>query len=102
MKIATDRAVSLGVIVTELVTNAFKYAYPAGVHGDIRIRLVCGDGVRCRLTVADDGIGWRGSGATRGSGLGSRIVHAMTSGLGTRLSYENVPAGTCAVLDFEL
>jgi two-component sensor histidine kinase len=100
VKIATDRAVSLGVIVTELVTNAFKYAYPQGIIGDIRITLAC-DGSGCRLEVADDGVGWTGTGRAQGSGLGTRIVAAMTSSLGTRITYRRPARGTTAVLEFE-
>lgn len=97
----TDKAISIGLIATELVTNALKYAYPAG-EGEVRISLSHAGG-KASLQVADDGIGWDGSGAIKGTGLGSKIVRAMAKSLGTELRYEDTGGrGTRAVMDLSL
>jgi two-component sensor histidine kinase len=101
VRVGTDKAVSVGVIVTELVTNAFKYAYPGNVLGDIRIRLSRRNDL-CRLEVEDDGVGFAPAGAPKGSGLGTRIVRAMTATLGTTIAYEPRPVGTRVVLTFSV
>jgi two-component sensor histidine kinase/CheY-like chemotaxis protein len=101
VEVATDKAVSLGVIVTELVTNAYKYAYPEGVTGEIRIT-ARRDGDSLRLTVSDDGVGWQGSGIPRGTGLGSRIVRAMASNLRAQIDYAQAEKGTAASIDIAL
>lgn len=96
--IATDKAVSVGMIVTELLTNAFKYAYPTDQKGEVRLSLRRVDDGSALLTVEDDGIGWNGTGVARGTGLGSRIVKAMASNLGASISYGDGIGGTCTQL----
>ncbi len=52
-----ERAVSLGLIINELVTNALKYAFPDGRSGTVTVSLYEVAGGRLRLRVADDGVG---------------------------------------------
>ncbi|MGV8856468.1 MAG: histidine kinase dimerization/phosphoacceptor domain -containing protein [Devosia sp.] len=97
--IATETAATLGVIVTELVTNALKYAYARDYPGEVRIGMSTTAGEHV-LTVEDDGVGYDGTGAPQGTGLGSRLVKAMASGLGGKVAYSRREQGTRVSLSF--
>ncbi len=102
MTVSTDQAVSIGVIVTELVTNAVKYAYGPGEAGEIRIILEPDpENGRALLTVEDDGPGL-GDAKPKGTGLGGKIVTAMASGLRSKVEYDPAHPGVRAQLAFDL
>jgi len=101
MRVDTDQAVSLGVVVTELVTNAVKYAYSPGGGGDIRVLLERQDETRAVLTVEDDGPGM-GDGKPKGTGLGGKIVSAMAHGLKSKLEIDPEHTGVRARMVFDL
>lgn len=102
ISLSADKAVSVGMIVTELVTNAFKYAYAPGQAGDIRVHLkMRGDG-EALLRVEDDGVGIDPQSAPKGTGLGSRIVKSMASTLGDGLHYLEGTHGTVAEVPLKL
>ena len=101
MRVSTDQAVSIGVIVTELVTNAVKYAYAAGEAGEIRVILAPDDSGRAILTVEDDGPGL-GDGKPKGTGLGGKIITAMASGLRSAVEFDGAHKGVRARLAFDL
>ena len=94
----TDASVTLGVVVTELVTNAFKYAYPDRA-GEIRVRLRRLDN-EVELVVEDDGIGRSESAPATGTGLGTRIINVMCASLGSEVTYRDRDPGTAARLVF--
>jgi len=102
IRVPTDKAVSIGVIVTELLTNAYKYAYPAGMRGEIRVILQKVGEDTVSLAVEDDGVGWKGTGATQGTGLGTRVVTAMAANLQSKVEYDTGVEGTRASLRLRL
>jgi two-component sensor histidine kinase len=55
--VSIETALPLGLITNELLTNAFKYAFPIQQQGEITIQLVKGEGDMLTLTVKDNGIG---------------------------------------------
>lgn len=86
LSVPTDHAVSLGVIVTELVTNAVKYAYPDGA-GEVRVALRRLDGEQAELCVEDDGPGFDPEAEPKGGGLGRMILRAMAANLQSELAW---------------
>ncbi len=95
----TDSSINLGVVLTELVTNAFKYAYPDG-FGEVRVRLRNLPGEQGELVVEDDGIGRADGVPAKGTGVGSKIVNSMCASLGAHIEYRNLQPGTAAHLTF--
>jgi chemotaxis protein methyltransferase CheR len=91
----TDRAVPIGLIVNELVTNAVKYAFPDDTKGTVLVTLRRVPG-ELRLTVADDGQGLDPRRAD--SGLGGRLVEGFTQQLGGQLKRESGNKGTIVSL----
>jgi two-component sensor histidine kinase len=102
VRLATDRAVSLGVIVNELITNACKYAYGPEEPGEVRVNLVREGAVALRLTVEDDGRGLKPDAPAEGTGLGARLVRAMAQSLGARVEYDPAHQGVRATLKMAL
>ncbi len=102
-RVPTDKAVSLGLLVSELVTNALKYAYPDGTAGPVRVRFGPlpdqtdapdrGAG-GWMLLVEDDGVGFSEDDKPRGTGLGTMIIGAMARNMDATVERMTGPAGT--------
>jgi two-component sensor histidine kinase/CHASE3 domain sensor protein len=99
VELETDTSINLGVVVTELVTNAFKYAYPDGV-GEVRVRLAKRAEHEAELVVEDDGVGRAAGAPAKGTGVGSKIISAMCVSLGAEIDYRSLEPGTAAHLVF--
>jgi PAS domain S-box-containing protein len=91
----TDRAITIGLMVNELVTNAVKYAFPGNTTGTVLVTLKRVPG-ELRLTVADNG---QGIDLRRtDSGLGGRLVEGFAQQLGGQLKRESGGKGTIVCL----
>ncbi|MGA0606464.1 sensor histidine kinase [Phenylobacterium sp. VNQ135] len=97
VQLQTDRAISLGVIVNELVSNACKYAYGPSEAGEVRVGLTEAPGAVV-LTVEDQGRGMTPGAAPMGTGLGGRLIAAMAKSLRADLTYDPGHRGVRAVV----
>ncbi|MET4700804.1 chemotaxis family two-component system sensor kinase Cph1 [Constrictibacter sp. MBR-5] len=93
VQLPADTAINLALIANELVTNAFKYAFPDGRAGLVSVKFTGNEQKWC-LHVADDGVGLpKGFAARNGQSLGMQIVEGLSSQLGATLTAENRAAG---------
>ena len=69
-----DVAIPLGIIATELITNAVKYAFPSGGSGQIMVSARRGADARIALVISDDG---QGMATPRAGSLGYGLVEAL-------------------------
>jgi two-component sensor histidine kinase len=89
-----DIALPVGLVAGELVTNAYKHAFPADRGGTITVRLSCADG-QATLQVQDDGIGIDPDRLARSAGL--RIAEALAGQVDGTLRFANRPQGGAEV-----
>lgn len=95
ISIPLDRAVPIGLILNELVTNSVKYAFDEEggvINVTFRLNETIGEAELC---VRDNG---RGMGPARSGSLGLRLVEGFSRQLGGWLTTPEVPKGTTTVL----
>jgi PAS domain S-box-containing protein len=93
-------AARVGLLVSEVLTNAFRHAFVGRETGLVETKLErLADG-RVRVQISDDGVGLpEGHGWPGRGNLGSRIVNALLTGLEAKHSIESSPAGTIITVD---
>ena len=93
--VSSSDAVSIGLIVTELVINALKHAFP---KSDTTGQIIVGyevDGPNWKLSVADDGIGMPDvTPSTKRAGLGTTLIKALAQQLEAQVEINSGPNGT--------
>jgi two-component sensor histidine kinase len=100
LSVDKDAATPLGLILNEVVANAFKHAFPGGREGVISVELMRrGDG-QGQLTVADDGVGYDPE--TPAKGIGQRLIRALTEQIGGTAEVATGRGGSRFTLVFPL
>ncbi len=92
-------AVTVGLLVTELVSNALKHAFPDGREGCVQMTLHSADNNRVALTVSDDGVGMPDHvDPSAPATLGLDLVHAFADQLRGTLTIEKQPGTTVRII----
>jgi len=96
VRFAADRAILVGLIINELVSNAGKYAYPDRAGGSIWVRVSFQtDKETIAIAIRDEGVGLPpGFDPTASKRLGTRLVNALSKQLGGELKRLPAPIGT--------
>jgi two-component system, sensor histidine kinase PdtaS len=110
LRIKDDRAIPLGIIVTELVLNAVKHAFPDRRRGTITLEYSL-EGSKVQLSVRDDGVGFSGgrdigeqideqidSKVEKSESIGMMLVDSLTQQLDGTITRRNLPSGGAEVL----
>lgn len=97
-----ETAIPCGLLINELVTNAFKHAFLPDQAGSLTIQLDQDDQQIIHLIVADNGQGMPSNINIEGANsLGLRLVRILTEQLDGELNFESSSMGTCFHLTIE-
>jgi PAS domain S-box-containing protein len=99
-----ETAVRLGLITSEVLTNALQHAFRGRDEGLLQTRVHETPDGGIRISIMDDGVGLPpgadlAAGAGSGTGLGSRLVSSLARTLDAKLAVESGPGGTTVILD---
>jgi PAS domain S-box-containing protein len=103
MSLNIERAVPLGLVLNEMMTNALKHAFPGGRTGNVRLRLDRDVAGHCVLSVSDDGVGavsqcFEDDGKT----LGLRLIRLLARQIDGQFEIRGTHPGTEARITVEL
>jgi two-component sensor histidine kinase len=89
-----DQILPVAFIVSEMVTNAIKYAHPTGVSGSIRLTCQKRAGGGVVITVTDDGVGLpEGFDPKKDGGIGFRTMRMLADQLGAEMCFASDSLG---------
>lgn len=100
MQCPVDTALRLGLIVSEILTNAFQHAFNGRRAGLVELRMSELTDGGCRVLVADDGVGLRDTvNWPRENTMGGRLVFEMIDGLGGSVDVNHGASGTVITIE---
>jgi two-component sensor histidine kinase/predicted hydrocarbon binding protein len=86
--IEIDKAIPCGIIINELLSNAFKYAFPDNREGEVKVELrsIVSPDYHWRLIVSDNGVGIKGKiNFSNPNTLGLQLINSLTGQLDGKL-----------------
>jgi len=93
-----DVAIPCGLMINELVSNAFKYAFPDRRDGEIRVVFSEDRDRMLRLAVSDNGIGFpEDRNPEESDSLGLKLVRTLTEQLGGTVRYRSQGGFLCDI-----
>ena len=98
LSLPSERAVPVGLIVNELVTNSLKYAFEGKDGGTITVELLAGiGGGRALLTVSDNGVGFD---PEKTGGTGLKLIQSLARQIAGQVEQETSSQGTTTRVTF--
>jgi len=93
-----DVSIPCGLMINELVSNAFKYAFPGRKDGEIKVVFSEDKDRMLRLVVSDNGVGFpEDRNPEESDSLGLKLVRTLTEQLGGTLRYRNQGGFLCDI-----
>jgi len=101
IEVPVTLAIPCGLILNELVSNAFKHGFPDSRAGSIAVRFTQPEPGRLSLSCCDDGVGIpEGFDWQNAASLGLRIVHILARQIEAAFTLDRTRGGACFQLTF--